>query len=193
MAQEKLKAIDIDVGKGGVHLVDANELLLKEFPDYTFEKKDDSRFGGYVNDKRPLKYIYTSCFTPTYFGVDFGKAPDYAGRVIYWVAPFKYKTAGFDHQMVHSDFGFVWRFINHDIISLHDLPIKYNFEMADRYYEKYLDNIIREFDRLLLNKTLDDLFNEFVSHFDIPKEYLLPQHNENKLNKLFITTRRKLK
>jgi hypothetical protein len=81
-------------------------------------------------------------------GIDFAKAPDYAGRATYWVVPFKYKTAGFKFCDIRSDFGgLVWRFQDYYGINLKDLPINYNFEMAKKFYKNWSDELLSLFKR----------------------------------------------
>lgn len=121
-------------------------------------------------DKHPLQYMSSSGFTPVYLGTDFGKEPDYTGVVKFWAGPFKYKTAGFDHPMLHNHFGVVWSLFTHNVKSLQDLPIKYNFDMAKEFYKNWNDELLNECVRKV-KKFIVSLYGECT--FDKFVDYIL--------------------
>lgn len=123
-------------------------------------------------DKRPLKYMKTSCLAPMYIEIDWSKKPDYTGRVIYWVAPFKYKTAGFDHQMIHSDFGMAWRLYGYYGIDLKDLPIDYNFAMAKEFYKNWTDGLLNEV-KINLRMFINGLYGKYI-YIAVDRRYMHP-------------------
>jgi len=174
---DEIKAIDLDVDKDGVHFINAKDQLAKEFSDLTIKKEDDSKFGGFVNAeiyKKATKNIYDSLRkTPVYIGVDWSKTPDYTGRVIYWVAPFKYKTAGFDPRTIHSDFGMMWRFVyGYYGLDLKDLPINYNFDMAKEFYKNWTDGLLNEFTRSL-KMFINSLYGKYI-YIAVDRRYMNP-------------------
>lgn len=132
-------------------------------------------------DKRPLKradeidafqYIPYSK-RPMYIDIDWSKSPDYTGRVIYWVAPFKYKTAGFDNFMLHSELGMMWRFVyGYYGLDLKDLPINYNFTMAKEFYKSWSDELLNKFVKRL-RLFINGLYGKHIYNV-VDRRYMFP-------------------
>lgn len=146
-------------------LVVGGVVLEKEVPDSDINLKN-------LCDtiERPMKRI-----DALIHGIDFGAGPDHTGRVYYWVAPFKYKTAGINHQMVHSDFGMTWKYVyGWWGLDLKNLPINYNFDMAKLYFGNFVDKesarnkiIIR----LMLNTRYGLIYADRKSTYNFCKKY----------------------
>lgn len=130
-------------------MIDANEQLIYDLKTMTSSRLKDRK------DMIDAIAVGNLCQPLIFGGIDFGKASDCAGRATYWLVPFKYKTAGFKFCNIRSDFGgLVWRFQDYYGINLKDLPIKYNFAMADLYFGKFADEELkrlRTIIRIMLN------------------------------------------
>lgn len=157
-------------------LVVGNVVLEKEVPDaidnennliYDIKTMTNSR----LKDRKDMvDAISTGTLWQhqTYFGIDFGKGHDETGRVMYWVAPYKYKTAGFNHHMT-------WKYIyGWWGLDLKNLPINYNFDMAKLYFGNFIDEELtrnKRIVRLMLNSRYGMLGANAKSMYDFYKKY----------------------